>query len=232
MSTLCRIGFGGIGKSGGILAPTRALEDFLGTAKKCSVTGSTIGNSGATNINWDICISPAPGAVAGTAVTCGGTINLNTPKAARALLDVENAYLDFWKMPVTSEASGTLSGDMAGLTLPGGVYKSNSVMSNSGTFTLFGDSSTVFIFLVNGAYTPAAYSNTVLAGPGGNLGIALARNVYFAINGAISAGASANLVGNFLCRNGITLGAAASVQGRLLSTAGIAFSANNITTTS
>ena len=207
----------------GINKYVRPLVFFLGSAGTFSVVGNNIGNSGATSMNRDLAISPAPGNIVGTAMTVGGTTYLNVPKAAQALADAAAAYTYF----STIASTGTVPGDLAGLTLEAGVYRTLAVMSNSGTFTLDGkgDPGAVFVFQTAGAYGPAISSNTVLINGAQN------QNVYWAIGGAITAGASANLVGNILTPGNITLGAAATVHGRLLAFSGMVnFSANVITT--
>lgn len=209
------------------------MEDFLGTAKTFSVLGNNFGNSGATSVNWDIGVGNTnpltlTGNIVGTAITVGGSVELNTPKAMRAIVEAERGYYAFRSMSPTGTGSGTVTGDLAGLTLGPGVYRSSAVMSNSGTFTLDGkgDPSAIFVLQTDAAYSPAISSSTVLINGAQN------KNVYWQIGGAMSAGASAILVGNFICAGNMTLGAAAMVQGRLITFQGmINFSANNIVTT-
>ena len=209
------------------------MEDFLGTAKTFSVLGNNFGNSGATSVNWDIGVGNTnpltlTGNIVGTAITVGGSVELNTPKAMRAIVEAERGYYAFRAMSPTGTGSGTVTGDLAGLTLGPGVYRSSAVMSNSGTFTLDGkgDPSAIFVLQTDAAYSPAISSSTVLINGAQN------KNVYWQIGGAMSAGASAILVGNFICAGNMTLGAAAMVQGRLITFQGmINFSANNIVTT-
>lgn len=217
----------------GIIKFQMPMEDFLGTAKTYSVLGTNFGNSGATLVNWDLGVGNTDpllltGNIVGTAITVGGFTELNTPKVMRAMLDAKRGYDAFRSMSPTGTGSGTVSGDLAGLTLGPGVYKSVAVMSNSGTFTLDGkgDPSAVFVLQTSAAYSPAISSNTVL------INGAQSKNVYWQIGGAMSAGASAILVGNFICAGNMTLGAAAMVQGRLIAYQGaINFSANHVVTT-
>lgn len=210
-----------------------ALTDFLGTAKTYSMLGNYFSNSGATSANWDIGVGNTnpltlTGAIAGTAMTIGGETHVNDASSMRAVLDAARGYDQFRMMSPTGTGSGTVTGDLAGLTLGPGVYRSSAVMSNSGNFILDGqnDSSSVFILQTDAAYSPAISSSTTL------IRGAQTRNIYWQIGGAMSAGASAILVGNFICAGNITLGAAAVVQGRLIAFQGaINLSANPITTT-
>lgn len=217
----------------GVIKFQMPMEDFLGTAKTYSVLGTNFGNSGATLVNWDLGVGNTDpllltGNIVGTAITVGGFTELNTPKVMRAMLDAKRGYDAFRAMSPTGTGSGTVSGDLAGLTLGPGVYNSVAVMSNSGTFTLDGkgDPSAVFVLQTPAAYSPAISSNTSL------INGAQSKNVYWQIGGAMSAGASAILVGNFICAGNMTLGAAAMVQGRLIAYQGaINFSANHVVTT-
>jgi hypothetical protein len=217
----------------GVFKFQQPMEDFLGTAKTYSVLGTNFGNSGATIVNWDLGVGNTnpltlTGNIVGTAITVGGYTELNTPKSMRAMLDAQRGYNQFRAMSPTGTGSGTVSGDLAGLTLGPGVYRSSAVMSNSGTFILDGqnDPSAIFVLQTDAAYSPAISSSTVL------IRGAQSKNVYWQIGGAMSAGASAILVGNFICAGNMTLGAAAMVQGRLIAFQGaINFSANNVTTT-
>ena len=225
--------YGGGCNSLGIIKFQMPMSDFLGTAKTYSVLGTNFGNSGATSVNWDVGVGNTnpltlTGNIVGTAITVGGATELNSEKVMRAMLDAKRGYEAFRAMAATGTGSGTVTGDLAGLTLGPGVYRSDAVMSNSGNFVLDGqnDPSAVFVFQTEAAYSPAISSSTTLI-RGAN-----AKNVYFQIGGAMSAGASAILVGNFICAGNMTLGAAAMVQGRLVAYQGmINFSANVVTTT-
>lgn len=217
----------------GVLKFQMAMADFLGSAKTYSMLANYFSNSGATTANWDIGVGNTnpltlTGVIAGTAMTIGGAVHTNDPASMRAILDAARGYEQFRMMSPTGTGSGTVSGDLAGLTLGPGVYRSSAVMSNSGNFILDGqnDPSAVFVLQTDAAYSPAISSSTTL------IRGAQSTNVYWQIGGAMSAGASAILVGNFICAGNMTLGAAAMVQGRLIAFQGaINLSANGILTT-
>ena len=80
------------------------------------------------------------------------------------------------------------------MTFHPGVHSSVVAFANTGTMTLDadGDSSAVFVFQVGAAFSPAALSKVVLTNG------ALANNVFWQINGAVSLGANAEYVGTFL----------------------------------
>ena len=217
----------------GILKFQMPMEDFLGSAKTYSMLGNYFSNSGASAANWDIGVGNVnpltlTGVIAGTAMTIGGATHVNDSSSMRAILDAKRGYDAFRSMSPTGTGSGTVTGDLAGLTLGPGVYRSSAVMSNSGNFILDGqnDPSAVFVLQTDAAYSPAISSSTTLIRGAQN------KNVYWQIGGAMSAGASAILVGNFVCAGDFTLGAAAMVQGRLIAFQGaVNLSANVITTT-
>lgn len=231
MTYISSTAYGGT-NSLGVFKFAKALSDYLGTAKTYSVLGNNFGNSGATSINWDIGVGNLnnqlfTGDIVGTAITVGGSIHKNDPAAMRAISDAKQGYDLFRAMSPTGTGSGTVTGDLIGLTLSPGVYHATGVMSNTGSFTLdgMGDPSAVFVLQCDGAYSPAAGSTTLLTNG------TQSKNVYWQIAGAMSA-APCTLVGNFICAGNITLATAASVQGRLVAFQGmINFSANTVLTT-
>ena len=73
-----------------------------------------------------------------------------------------------------------------------------------------GDSSAVFVFQIGAALSPAAGSKVLLTDG------ALANNVFWQVEGAVSLGAGAQYVGTFLAAGAITFGDGASIKGRAL----------------
>jgi len=106
-----------------------------------------------------------------------------------------------------------------GETLYAGVYSLAAAGSLVSVLTLDaqGDSNAVFIFKTGGAFTTAASSSVVL------INGAVACNVFWKAEGAISLAASTIMKGTLIAHNGaIDLGAGCLLQGRALTTTGSA----------
>jgi hypothetical protein len=220
---------GGGTNSLGLLKFKPSLSDILQTAAQYSVLASNIGNSGGSTTNGSMGVWPAPGNIVGTAITVGppGTIELNTDKARIAMQDLMYAYNYFKDMPDTGTYPGPPSGDLAAVTFLPGVYRVPAIMSNTGacTFNAQGNPGAFFLIIANSAYSPAAGSTSVLANG------ADARNIYWIVEGAISAGANSTIFGNMICMGNVTMGDTTFFNGRLLTPTGMAnFSTTVITT--
>ena len=102
------------------------LPVTLGTAGNFSaLASSTVTNTGPTTIVGEVGVSP------GTAVTgfppgtvSGGTIHANDGPAGTAQGDLTTAYNDAAGRTVPT----VVAGDLGGLTLPPGLYKSTSTL--------------------------------------------------------------------------------------------------------
>ena len=133
--------------------------------------------------------------------------------AAAASLTIANAMMD----TVTATVHPTSSTIGGGDTLTSGVYSYSGSATLSGNLYLNagGDSTAVFIFLVNaGTLNISANSKVYL------LNGAKAYNVYWKASGAVSAGSNAMLKGTIISNGAITLSTGDTLEGRGLSTAG------------
>lgn len=100
-----------------------------GAANFAVLAGSAVTNTGATNITVDLGLSPGtsiggfpPGILVGTKL-------INEPLSIQAKLDATAAYNDLAGR--TSTDIVTLSGNIGGLTLTPGLYKSTSTLAVS-----------------------------------------------------------------------------------------------------
>src|ERR1700757_4058620 len=110
------------------------------------LAGSAISSTGATNINGDLGLSPGSSVGGFPPGVLVGTQYINDPIAAQAKLDLTAAYNDAAGRTCTDIV--TLSGNLGGLTLTPGLYKSTSSLAISSgdlTFDAKGNSSAVFI---------------------------------------------------------------------------------------
>jgi type VI secretion system secreted protein VgrG len=111
-------------------------------------------------------------------------------------------------------ATMTVSGDLGGLTLTSGVYKSTStLMINTGeTLTLSGTG--VFIFQIASALTTVTGSQVVLTNG------ALAANVFWQVGSSATLGTYSIFAGTILAETSITLATGATLDGRALALTG------------
>ena len=195
----------------------------LGAAAKFAVlAATTVTSSGPTTVNGHLGVSP------GTAVTgslrVSGMIHAGGPTPAQAQLDSTTAY---------NAAAGrtvgalTVAGNLGGLTLTPGLYKSTSSLQiSSGDLTLDarGDTNAVFIFQMASTLTTTSGRQVILSGG------AKACNVFWQVGSSATIGGGSVFKGNILASTSITVTARAAVEGRLLArTAAVTLDTNTIT---
>ena len=177
-------------------------------ARFAVLAGSTVTSTGFTQITGDIGLDPGsavtgfpPGGLNGTLFTAG-------PTAATAQLDLTTAFND-----AAGRSTGPvgLSGNMGGLTLPPGLYKSTSSLEiSSGDLTLDGkgDPNAVFIFQIASTLTTSSGRKVIL------IGGAQAANITWQVGTSVTIGTNSILKGTILCDQSISLLTGASLQGR------------------
>jgi hypothetical protein len=195
------------------------------------LAGSTVTNTGASIVRGDLGLSPGSSVTGfldtntyvGTGThTAGpgvvtGTIHLTDPPppsttsaaAAQAALTV--AYLDLQGR--TAPAPTTVAGDLGGLTLAPGLYKSTSTLGITGTLTLDGggNANAVWVFQVATGLTTLSSSNIVLAGG------AQAHNIFWQVGSSATLGTNSTFNGSILTGSGsISLATGATLNGRAL----------------
>ncbi len=220
--------FAAVGLVAGVVVGTQAgaaeAPVGLGTAASFAVLGgSTVINTGPSNISGDVGVSP------GNAVTgfppgtqSSGTIHAADAVAAQARADVTTAYNDAaGRTPFT-----TVPTELGGTTHVSGVYR-GATLGLTGTLTLDaqGDPNAVFIFQAGSTLITASGSRVTLIN-GAN-----ACNVYWQVGSSATLGTTTTFVGTVLAQASITAQTGASVQGRLLAgTAAVTLDSNTITT--
>jgi hypothetical protein len=192
------------------------------------LAGSTVTNTGLTTITGgDLGLSP------GTAVT-GFPPGVLTPPAAmhvgpastaaQAQLDLTAAYN--FAAGILLPAPQVLPGDLNGLTLTAGTYKTSSttMIPVGGTLTLTGSASDVFVFQIGSTLTTGTGSQVVLSG-----GV-LASNVFWQVGSSATLGVTSIFKGTIMALTSITLDTGASLQGRALARNGaVTLDTNTIT---
>lgn len=185
----------------------------MGTAEDYSVlAGTTVTNTGATVLNQSLGLSPGtditgfpPGIV-----NPPGVIEQTTPAAAAAQLDLTAAYVNAAARPLNE----TVTSDLTGLTLVGGVYAgpSKSPLTLNGNLTLdgAGDPNSVFIFQTD---------STLITGSGSTVTLingAQQCNVFWQVGSSATLGTGSTFVGTILALTSITVTSGVTVQGRAL----------------
>jgi hypothetical protein len=196
----------------------------LGTAAQFAVlAGSTITNTGPTEITGDVGLSP------GTAITgfppghVTGTVHAADAVAMQAKNDLTAAYNDAASRATTA----TVPVELGGTTKTAGVYDSPAgTFGITGTLTLDGQGNTnaVFIFKAASTLITASASNVVL------INGARAANVYWKVGSSATLGTYSTMRGNILALASITVTTGVTVKGRTLTqTAAVTLDTNKIT---
>jgi hypothetical protein len=188
------------------------------------LAGSTVANTALTVVNGDLGLSP------GTAVTgfppgvVNGTNHITDSAAAQAQLDLTTAYNDAAGRTVGAIA---VAGNLGGLTLPPGLYKSTSSLAiSSGDLTLdaLGNTNAVFIFQIASTLTTTSGRQVILAGG------AKAANIYWQVGTSAVLGTTSVFKGTIMADQSITLTTGATLEGRALAhVAAVTLDANTIT---
>ncbi len=199
------------------------LPVALGAAGNFSVLGaSTVTNTGPSVINGDLGVSP------GTAVTgfppgqvTGGAIHAADGPAGLAQGDLTTAYNDAAGRPIPA----LVSGDLGGLTLTPGLYKSTSTLGITGILRLDGQGNpnSVFIFQVGSALTTASGSQIILQGG------AQAANIFWQVGSSATLGTNSIFNGTIMAQASVSLLTGAALNGRALArTAAVTLDSNTI----
>jgi Ice-binding-like len=181
----------------------------LGTATSYAVlAGSTVTNTGPSTINGDVGVTPGAAVIGFPPGTVNGTIHAADAAAGQAQSDLTTAYNDAaGRIPPVA-----IAGDLGGLSLTSGVYKSASAIGLTGALTLDaqGDPNSVFIFQAGSTLTTASGSRVNM------INGASPCNVYWQVGSSATIGTTTDFIGNVLALQSISVNNAATVQGRLL----------------
>ena len=187
----------------------------LGTASDFVLftSAGSMGNTGANSLISGGAIGTNFGAITGfESVVCEKYIQ--DAKTAQCKLDLQTAFDEIGAItPTATITAASLSGG----TMTAGVYHINSAAAVSINLTLNAENNpnALFIFKITGAFSLAASVNILL------INGASVNNIFWNVDGAVSAGAGASLKGTFLALAGeIALGDGASIEGRALTIAG------------
>jgi len=187
------------------------------------LAGSTITNTGATALGGDMGVSPGSAVVGFPPGTLSGLQHAADATSAAGIADLTIAYNDAAGRTL---APVTVAGNLGGLTLPPGLYKSTSSLAiSSGDLTLDagGDANAVFIFQMASTLTTTSGRAVILAGG------AKASNVFWQVGSSATLGTTSAFKGTIMADQSITLNTGASINGRALARIGaVTLAANSV----
>jgi hypothetical protein len=195
---------------------------LAGAAGLAVLAGSSVTNTGATNITGDLGLSPGTSIGGFPPGILTGTQHVNDAMANQAKVDLTAAYND--AAGRTSTQIVTLSGNIGGLTLSPGLYKSTSSLAISSgdlTFDAKGDANAVFIIQIASTLTTTSGRAVILAGG------ALASNIFWQVGTSATFGTTSVFKGTIMAMQSITFNTGATVDGRALARTGTITMAGN-----
>lgn len=196
-----------------------SLEGSSGLA---ILAGSSITSTGATNITGDIGLSPGSSIGGFPPGILNGTQHINDVTSDQAKLDLTAAYND--AAGRTSTDIVTLSGNIGGLTLTPGLYKSTSSLAISSgdlTFDAKGNANAIFIIQIATTLTTTSGRKVILSGG------ALASNIFWQVGSSATFGTTSIFKGTVMAMQSITFNTGASLEGRALARTGSITMAGN-----
>lgn len=184
--------------------------------------GSSINNTGATTITGDLGLSPGSSVSGFGPGVVIGTQHINDAVANQAKLDLTVAYNN--GAGRTSSEIVTIAGNIGGLTLTPGLYKSTSSLAiSSGNLTLDarGDANAVFIIQIASTLTTTSGRQVILTGG------AQASNIFWVVGSSATFGTTSVFKGTVLAMQSITFNTGATLDGRALARTGAIVMAGN-----
>ncbi|MFA5047191.1 MAG: ice-binding family protein [Paludibacter sp.] len=201
-----------------------ATVDLSGSSNFAVLAGSAITSTGATNITGDMGLSPGTSFGGFPPGILVGTKQINTNLAVQGKLDLTAAYND--AAGRTSTDIVTLSGNIGGLTLTPGLYKTTSSLAISSgdlTFDAKGNANAVFIIQIASSLTTTSGRKVFLKGS------ASASNIFWVVGSSATFGTTSVFKGTILAMQSITFNTGATLDGKALArTGGIVMAGNTI----
>jgi len=151
-----------------------------------------------------------------------GTLHINDALAKQSKLDIVTAYDNAAARTATDIV--TLSGNISGLTLTPGRYKSTSSLALSSgdvTFDAKNNPNAVFVIQVASSLTVTSGRKVILAGG------AKASNIFWQVGSSATFGTTSVFKGTIIVKESISFNTGAKLNGRALSRNGAVTMAGN-----
>ena len=203
-------GGSGIGAQATVVVTAGSPSLTLGVAATYAVgASSTITNTvTATAVTGDLYLTPGSAVTNFPPGTVSGAQNIDNPAAVAAAAAVSSAYTTGQGLTPTA----TIPAELAGTSYAPGVYFNASGFTITGTLTLTGSATDVWVFQSAATLVTAVSSSVVLAGG------ALAKNVFFLCGSAATLGVTSIFNGTIIAVAAVTANTSASITGHLFST--------------
>jgi ABC-type sugar transport system permease subunit len=142
-------------------------------------------------------------------------------KMTIAISDMQTAYTNAAgrTLPAATELG---AGNIAGMTLPPGLYKWSTGLNIPTNTTLSGGSNEVWIFQIGGNLTVGNGARVNLSGG------AQASNIFWQVAGQTTLGTTSVVNGNILCQTLIALNTGATLNGRALAQTAVTLDAATV----
>ena len=166
---------------------------LAGASNFAILGGSAITSTGATTITGDLGLSPGSSVGGFPPGILTGTQHINDNIVNQAKIDLTTAYTN--AAARTSTDIVTLSGNVGGLTLSPGLYKSTSSLAISSgdlTFDAKGNANAVFIIQIASSLTTTSGRKVILTGG------ALASNIFWMVGSSATFGTTSVFKGTVL----------------------------------
>lgn len=201
---------------------SQSMVTMSGSSNLAILAGSAISSTGATKITGDMGLSPGTSIGGFPPGILVGTQHINDAIANQAKLDLTAAYNDAAGRTCTDIV--TLSGNIGGLTLTPGLYKSTSslaVSSGDVTFDAKGNPGAVFIIQIASTLTTTSGRKVILSGG------ALASNIFWQVGTSATFGTTSVFKGMVMAMQSITFNTGATLDGKALARTGAVVMAGN-----
>lgn len=195
---------------------------LAGSSSIAILAGSAITSTGATVITGDLALSPGSSVGGFPPGILNGTQHINDNIATQSKLDLAAAYNDAAGRVATDIV--TIAGNIGGLTLTPGLYKSTSslaISSGDVTFDALGDANAVFIIQIASSFTVTSGRKVILSGG------ASAANIFWQVGTSATFGTTSVMKGTVMAMQSISFNTGATLHGRAMARTGAVTMAGN-----